>query len=305
MKSQRDYPQPEACGPQPAASVAGLPTAYSLQSTACFFTDRLGTVRNGGKSYYPFGEEIGTPSANNAFKFASTYRDSNSGLDYAHHRYYSSGMARFLSADPARARRHSPGSWNRHRYAGNDPVNRIDPLGLDDYTDFLCLVYGDCEGGGEEEPYDVGFKVKVVATAPLPEPLDTVPSELPPLAPPPGDEPGGGGGGGGGGDGGDGGDGGGDGGDGGDGGGAGGGGGGGGGSLCQQCWRNEASNCSAERRQCEDRAYAFWTVCVAGCSTMFCREICNITYTRHITDCTDESTVCMKYIPLKCRAYCN
>jgi len=167
-------------------------------------TDRRGSVRNGGKSYYPFGEEIGT-SANNAFKFAQTYRDSNSGLDYAHHRYYSSGMARFLSADPARARRHSPGSWNRHRYAGNDPVNRIDPLGLDDYTDeddLLCSVKGICEPEGEV-PEDIGLVIKVLVTAPPPEPVDTVPPGLPP--PPgdePGDEPGGGGGGGDGGDGG-------------------------------------------------------------------------------------------------------
>jgi hypothetical protein len=28
------------------------------------------------RNYCPFGEEIGTPTANDQFKFASTYRDS-------------------------------------------------------------------------------------------------------------------------------------------------------------------------------------------------------------------------------------
>ena len=34
------------------------------------------------------------------FKFAQTYRDSDSGLDYAQNRYYASGIGRFLTTDP-------------------------------------------------------------------------------------------------------------------------------------------------------------------------------------------------------------
>jgi RHS repeat-associated protein len=98
------------------------------------YVDRLGTVRNGGKSYYPFGEEIGTPSANNTYKFASTYRDSATGLDYAINRYYASGMGRFLSADPYQASGGPavPQNWNRYSYVHNDPINYFDPWGTNE-----------------------------------------------------------------------------------------------------------------------------------------------------------------------------
>jgi RHS repeat-associated protein len=102
------------------------------------YTDRLGTVRavnSTPRNYYPFGEEIGTPTANNTYKFASTYRDSATGLDYALNRYYASGTARFLTPDPAKrsARLRKSGSWNRYTYGSNDPISRADPLGLDSY----------------------------------------------------------------------------------------------------------------------------------------------------------------------------
>jgi RHS repeat-associated protein len=120
-------------GGSPGA-VPGLPTAPSLRPTACFITDRLGTTRavNGvARNYYPFGEEIGS-TANDQYKFASTYRDSTTGLDYAINRYYASGMGRFLRVDPYRgsAFLDDPQTLNRYTYAENDPVNLTDPLGL-------------------------------------------------------------------------------------------------------------------------------------------------------------------------------
>jgi len=103
-------------------------------------TDRLGSVRgvNGGgtttRNYYPFGEEIGGPLQGDAsqYKFASTYRDSATGLDYAVNRYYASGTGRFLTPDyyTRSASADSPQTFNRYNYAGNDPVNMTDPDGL-------------------------------------------------------------------------------------------------------------------------------------------------------------------------------
>jgi RHS repeat-associated protein len=107
------------------------------------FGDRLGSTRatstndpyypwsSTTRNYYPFGEEI-TSTANNDYKFASTYRDSATGLDYAVNRYYASGTGRFLTPDyyTRSAGADSPQTFNRYNYAGNDPVNMTDPDGL-------------------------------------------------------------------------------------------------------------------------------------------------------------------------------
>jgi RHS repeat-associated protein len=160
MKTQRDFPQPTAWGLQPAASAVGPPAASSLRPTACFFTDRLGSTRvtetiqqfGGGwttRNYYPFGEEIGS-TANDQYKFASTYRDSATGLDYAINRYYASSTGRFLNPDPYKASggAASPQSWNRYAYVVNDPVNHLDPTGLFYSTAQLLNSFGYGTGGG-------------------------------------------------------------------------------------------------------------------------------------------------------------
>jgi len=79
--------------------------------------------------HYPYGEEI-TSTSNDTYKFAQTYRDSDSGLDYAGHRYYANSAGRFLTADPtSSANTQTPQSWNMYAYAGGDPVNNTDPNG--------------------------------------------------------------------------------------------------------------------------------------------------------------------------------
>ena len=52
-------------------------------------------------------------------------------LYYYRARYYSPILRRFLSADPIE---HASGDYNWYRYVGNDPVNRVDPSGLDHVT---------------------------------------------------------------------------------------------------------------------------------------------------------------------------
>ena len=66
------------------------------------------------------------------YKFATYFRDSWSGLEYADQRYYASGLGRFLTADPyvASGGVGNPGSWNRYSYVQSDPVNSFDPGGL-------------------------------------------------------------------------------------------------------------------------------------------------------------------------------
>jgi len=119
-----------------------LYTLSAGQALTRIYSDRLGSTRatetieqyGGGwttRNYYPFGEEIGS-TANDQYKFASTYRDSATGLDYAINRYYASGMGRFLTTDPYKASGGpaNPQGLNRYTYAQNDPVNFRDPTGL-------------------------------------------------------------------------------------------------------------------------------------------------------------------------------
>jgi len=89
--------------------------------------DRLGSVG----SYYPYGESrSGTVS--NADSFATYYRDST-GLDYADQRVFQAVNARFATTDPlpSSAEAANPASWNRYAYGLGDPVNHVDPYGLD------------------------------------------------------------------------------------------------------------------------------------------------------------------------------
>src|SRR6266404_4600968 len=82
------------------------------------------------RMYYPYGEEI-TGTANDTFKYAQLFRDSDSGLDYAEQRYYSSSIGRFVNVDPytGSAASTRPQSWNQYSYVEGDPINATDPTG--------------------------------------------------------------------------------------------------------------------------------------------------------------------------------
>jgi RHS repeat-associated protein len=100
--------------------------------------DQLGTVQYSGAQYYPYGEEYNVP--NEQVKFATYWRDSGTGLDYAHNRYYASSTGRFVTADPyaGSAIPTNPQSWNRYLYTIGDPVNGNDPSGLADENPDYC-----------------------------------------------------------------------------------------------------------------------------------------------------------------------
>src|SRR5438132_7095626 len=87
--------------------------------------DRLGSNRAGGSRYFPYGEEQPTATAQDRDKFATYYRDSTTGLDYAQNRYYANTFGRFLSPDPHQGSGgpSDPQSWNRYSYTQNDPAN--------------------------------------------------------------------------------------------------------------------------------------------------------------------------------------
>jgi len=82
----------------------------------------------------PFGTLIPSPSADPINPIFTSYdRSSATGLDYAINRHYQS-LERFTQVDPAgmaAARLTKPSRLNMYSYAGNDPVNNLDLLGLD------------------------------------------------------------------------------------------------------------------------------------------------------------------------------
>jgi RHS repeat-associated protein len=80
-------------------------------------------------AYGPFGEKIsaeGTHAQSNPWRYATKYLDEETGLYYFGKRFYDPITGQFLSRDPMGENE----SINLYGYAGNDPINHIDVLGL-------------------------------------------------------------------------------------------------------------------------------------------------------------------------------
>ena len=102
----------------------------------------LGGIRR--HDYAPFGEElvagVGIRSASNGYsndsvrqKYGSYERDNETGLDFAQARYFSNAQGRFTGADPllASGKANNPQTWNRYTYALNNPLQYVDPTGME------------------------------------------------------------------------------------------------------------------------------------------------------------------------------
>ena len=114
------------------------PLLRSMQNAVRFYlTDALGSVialtdENGivktTYSYDPFGNTtISGEASDNPFQYTGREND-GTGLYYYRARYYSPELQRFISEDPIGF---EGGDVNLYVYAGNNPVNRIDPFGLE------------------------------------------------------------------------------------------------------------------------------------------------------------------------------
>jgi RHS repeat-associated protein len=103
----------------------GLGSATSLSSAA-------GSVAN-TYTYDSFGKlTASTGAVVNPVQYTARETDSETGLYYYRARYYDSSTGRFLSEDPTSFH----GGINFYSYVANDPVNRIDPTGLDSDSQF-------------------------------------------------------------------------------------------------------------------------------------------------------------------------
>jgi RHS repeat-associated protein len=103
-------------------------------------TDSSGNVA-GQRGEYPFGEPWYETGVVTKWKFTSYERDAESDNDYAMARTYRSRVARFLSADPVAGSLGNPESLNRYSYTVNDPINLVDPSGMDGCPPgYLCAT---------------------------------------------------------------------------------------------------------------------------------------------------------------------
>jgi RHS repeat-associated protein len=101
--------------------------------------DHLGSVRDlidssgavvNHLTYDSFGNLLSQsdPTRSIGYGFTGRALDAETGLQYNRARYYDGNTGRFLSEDPSGF---ASGSFNLYAYVGNDPVDLIDPFGLD------------------------------------------------------------------------------------------------------------------------------------------------------------------------------
>lgn len=105
-----------------------------------YLHDRLGSVRklinqNGAVvvmyTYNPFGETIETDGVfDNAFRFTGQYYDSEIGQYYLRARQYDAYLSRFIGRDPVMGKFEEPMTLHVYLYCINNPINKIDLLGL-------------------------------------------------------------------------------------------------------------------------------------------------------------------------------
>ncbi len=67
----------------------------------------------------------------NPFQYAGEEWDEETGLIYLRNRYYDPELGRFITPDHRRGNLLKPQSWNPYVYVLNNPINLVDPLGLD------------------------------------------------------------------------------------------------------------------------------------------------------------------------------
>jgi RHS repeat-associated protein len=122
-------------GSRMIAKVASGTAQYSLSDrlSTRLVLDTTGNVL-GRQGHLQFGEDFGESGTQEKHHFTSYERDSESSTDYGLNRQYNQGVGRFNRPDPESESCNygTPQSLNRYAYVKGDPINRVDPLGLDD-----------------------------------------------------------------------------------------------------------------------------------------------------------------------------
>lgn len=88
--------------------------------------------------YLPFGELNSSDSGVSTHEFTGLEHDAETNLDHTWFRKYASSQGRWMTPDPAGRKSvnpTNPQSWNRYSYVLNDPMDYVDPLGLNNCPD--------------------------------------------------------------------------------------------------------------------------------------------------------------------------
>ena len=117
----------------------------SIDERYYYLHDRLGSVRliidDAGTvvnsyTYNPFGMAFASECSetiSNPYQFAGYFWDDEIKQYYCNARYYDPVLMRFTSYDPVMGKFEEPMTLHKYLYCTNDPVNWIDPSGLDKY----------------------------------------------------------------------------------------------------------------------------------------------------------------------------
>jgi RHS repeat-associated protein len=163
------------------AKIEGGVTRYFLSDglSARLVLDAGGNVI-GRQATLPFGEEFASNGTTDKHRFTNYERESY-GVDYGVNRYYGYGVGGFMSVDPAldkgfKAARGMgcggsndyvrPQDLNRYSYSVNDPINHVDPMGLNlewrpcsspDVPNYCPPEFSSCEYDRCGNPSDGGW----------------------------------------------------------------------------------------------------------------------------------------------------
>lgn len=158
-----------------------LASVYPSGQRQQFHLDHLGTPRlvtdgNGAQigthTLYPFGDELSSgtdESPLSRFKFTGHERDTllnREPLDDMHMRFFSPQAGRFFSPDRHLGNLLRPQSWNRYAYVLSNPVNFVDPSGLDEREPGEEMKDGDTCNGTVVDGWCTGETITVEAEDP-------------------------------------------------------------------------------------------------------------------------------------------
>jgi len=110
--------------------------SYDGNGNVSALIDAADGVVTGNYEYTPFGGLVratGDLARENKVRFSTKYYDDESEYSYYGHRYYNPSLGRWPNRDPIG----EIGSMNLYAFVDNDPINAVDPIGLEE----LILKY--------------------------------------------------------------------------------------------------------------------------------------------------------------------